>query len=123
MSRSSKLFVTFGLFLGLAAVYAASPVSTPFDSRWSIHSALSLAEGQWGDLSDYLPVLEKHYFFANEYPGDKPHTVFPIGVSLLCSPIVGVAALVDPSFKRRLRDEVPKTSRGSCPASSAQLRR
>jgi hypothetical protein len=85
----------------------ASPVRTPFDSRWSIHTALSLFEGQGGDLSDYLPVLEKNDFYAIEFPGGRPHTVFPIGVSILVAPIVGVIALIDPSFKSMLREHVP----------------
>src|SRR5262245_12442128 len=108
MPHRSGYFVALTLFAFLTVVYAASPVSTPFDSRWSIHSALSLFEGQWGDLSDYLPVLKKNDFFAIEYPRGRPHTVFPIGVSLLCSPIVGALALVDPTFKDRLTKEVPK---------------
>jgi hypothetical protein len=108
MPHRSGYFVALTLFAFLTVVYAVSPVSTPFDSRWSIHSALSLFEGQWGDLSDYLPVLKKNDFFAIEYPRGRPHTVFPIGVSLLCSPIVGALALVDPTFKDRLTKEVPK---------------
>ena len=107
MSRRFATKVTFGIFAFLFAIYVASPVRTPFDSRWSIHTALSLVEGQGGDLSDYLPVLEKNDFYAIDLPDGRPHTVYPIGVSILVAPIVGVIALINPSFKSMLREQVP----------------
>jgi len=107
MPCRSANFVKFGLFAFLVTVYVASPVRTPYDSRWSIHTAMSLIEGRGGDLSDYLPVLKKSNFYSIEYPGGRPHTMFPIGVSLLSAPIVAVAAFANPSFKDMLREEVP----------------
>jgi hypothetical protein len=86
VSRRFATKVTFGILAFLFAIYVASPVRTPFDSRWSIHTALSLVERQGGDLSDYLPLLEKNDFYAIEFPGGRPHTVFPIGVS---GPLIG----------------------------------
>ena len=69
---------------------------------------MSLIEGQGGDLTDYLPVLAKNNFYCIEYPGGRPHTVFPIGVSLLSAPIVAALAFVAPSFKEMLRETVPQ---------------
>jgi hypothetical protein len=108
MPRRSAYFVTFGIFAFLVTLYVASPVRTSSDSRWSIHSALSLIEGRGGDLSDYLPVLKKYNFYNIEYPGGRPHTFFPIGVSLLSAPIVAFVAFVNPSFKEMLREQVPE---------------
>ena len=97
-----RSFVAFGLFAFLVTVYVASPMRTPYDSRWSVHIAISLIEGQGGDLTDYPPVLAKNNFYCIEYPGGRPHTVFPIGVSLLSAPIVAALAFVAPSFKGML---------------------
>ena len=105
MSRRSAIQITFGIFAFLVTIYVASPVQTTYDSRWSLHTAMSLIEGRGGDLSDYLPVLKKENFYAIEYPGGRPRTFFPIGVSLFAAPVVGVVALISPSFKSRLREE------------------
>ena len=99
MSRLCAIQITFGIFASLATIYIASPVMTPADSRWSIHTAMSLVEAQGGDLSNYLPVLKSNNFYVIEFPSGRPHTMFPIGVSLLVAPIVGIVALVNPSFK------------------------
>ena len=129
-----RSFVAFGLFAFLVTVYVASPMRTPYDSRWSVHTAMSLIEGQGGDLTDYLPVLAKNNFYCIEYPGGRPHTVFPIGVSLLSAPIVAALAFVAPSFKGMLRETVPQnlekvlasidalqTARPSCRIKAAML--
>jgi hypothetical protein len=99
--------MSLGLFAFLVGMYMASPVKTSFDSRWSIHTAMSLVEGRGGDLSDYLTVLKKNDFYAIEYPRGRPHTVFPIGVSLLAAPVIAIVAFVDPSYKEMLREKVP----------------
>jgi len=68
---------------------------------------MSLIEGRGGDLSDYLPVLKKNNFYCIEYVNGRPHTIFPIGVSVLAAPFVGAIALINPSFKAMLHEEVP----------------
>jgi hypothetical protein len=103
----TAFIITFSILVVLTALYIASPVKTQADSRWSIHTAMSLAEGRGGDLSDYMPVLRSNNFYAIEHPGGRPHTMFPIGVSVLAAPIVGAIAVVDPSYKEMLRHRVP----------------
>ena len=105
--RRAAFILTFGIFVSLTAIYIASPIKTPADSRWSIHTAMSLIEGHGGDLSDYMPVLKKNDFYAIEYSGGRPRTMFPIGVSALVAPIVAAIAVIDPSFKEMLRQGVP----------------
>jgi hypothetical protein len=107
VSRRFAAFSAFAVFVVLLVVYAFSSVETPFDSRWSIHTADSLLEGHGGDLSAYLPVLKKFDFYSIEYVDGRPHTIFPIGVSLLAAPFVAATELVDPSFKTRLQNELP----------------
>ena len=105
--RRAAFILTFSILVSLTAIYIASPIKTPADSRWSIHTAMSLIEGHGGDLSDYMLVLKNNDFYAIEYPGGRPHTMFPIGVSVLVAPIVAAIAAVDPSFKEMLRHGVP----------------
>jgi hypothetical protein len=57
--RRAAFILTFSIFVFLTAIYIASPIKTPADSRWSIHTAMSLIEGHGSDLSDYMPVLKK----------------------------------------------------------------
>ena len=107
MSRRTAIPITCGLFLFLTLVYAYSAVKAPYDSRWSIHTSLSLIEGSGGALDDYLPVVAISKFYAIQFVNGRPRTIFPIGVSVLVAPAVAAIALVDPSFKERLRHNVP----------------
>jgi hypothetical protein len=47
--------------------------------------------------------------YAIEYVNGRPHTIFPIGVSLLAAPFVGLIVLINPSFNTTLREQVPDT--------------
>ncbi len=107
MSRRSTALAALGLFLALVAIYVASPMRTPYDSRWSIHTADSFLHGHGGDLSAYLPVLEKNQFYFIDYEHGRPHNGYPIGVSLMAAPFVAVIELVNPSFADLLKEQVP----------------
>ena len=80
---------------------------TPYDSRWSIHTADSILHGHAGDLSAYMPVLKKNNFYFIDYENGKPYNGYPIGVSLLATPFVAVIELFKPSFTSLLTEEVP----------------
>src|SRR3974377_811327 len=99
--------VSCWLFAGLLVIYVFSPMRTSYDSRWSLHTALSLVRGNGGDLTEFLPALQRIDFYAVEYPGGRPHTEFPIGVSILAAPAVGLAAWIYPPFEDELRNRVP----------------
>ena len=61
-----KVVFSTGLFAVLLTIFYASPVRTPFDSRWAVHTAMSLARGHWGDPAEYTPIIEKEGFDAIE---------------------------------------------------------
>jgi hypothetical protein len=107
MSRVQSLLLSLALFVCLFAIYALSPVRTSFDSRWSIHTSLSLAEGKGGDLRDYLPLLESEKYYAIVTFGDRYYTLYPVGTSLLSLPIVALVAWLDRDFKRRITEGNP----------------
>jgi hypothetical protein len=106
LARSPAL-VSCVLFALLLAVYAASPVRTPTDSRWSIHTAMSFAHGHGGDLTEYLPLLAQQEFYSIEYPDGRPRTRYPIGPSLLAIPAVVVSSWLRPHFADELRAYMP----------------
>jgi hypothetical protein len=98
--------LSLGIFAILLAIYALSTVRTSSDSRWSLHTAMSMVRGHGGDLTEYLPALKKHDFYAIEYPDGRPHTYFPIGVSILVIPAVAIASWVQPAFFTELQHDV-----------------
>jgi glycosyltransferase involved in cell wall biosynthesis len=108
LPRRDAVSLSLGLFALLLAVFAVSPVKTPFDSRWSIHTAMSFVQGRGGDLTEYLPIIKKQDFYAIEYPDHRPRTRYPIGASLLAVPAVALASWLDPSFADELRNELPE---------------
>jgi hypothetical protein len=107
ISPRSGAAISLGIFVVLLTIYAFSPVRTPFDSRWSLHTAMSMVRGHGGDLTEYMPALKRNDFYAIEYPGGRPHTYFPIGASILAMPAVAVAWWVRPAFFAELQDHVP----------------
>ena len=98
----SGVVQTLVIFAVLLGAFAASPVATPADSRWSLHTALSFAKGQGGDLTDYLPILQEQKYYAIEFRDGRPRTIYPIGTSLLAMPAVALIALASPDWAKRL---------------------
>lgn len=98
---------TIAVFLIMLAAFASSGIKTSSDSRWSIHTAMSLIRGQGGALTAYAPVLAATDHYAIETCRGEPRTIFPVGVSVLAVPAVAIAALVSPDFEARLAHSVP----------------
>lgn len=93
------------LFTCVLFVYVASPMATPFDSRWTIHTALSLIHHGDVDLNEYEPTLARDRFYATECmlpggeriysikklgscPGGHLYHFYPVAVPILASPLV-----------------------------------
>src|ERR1017187_1851767 len=106
-TRFGTPILSVALFAFLLAVFAASPVITSTDSRWSIHTAMSFAKGHGGDLTEYLPIIAKQKFYSIEYPDGRPRTRYPIGTALLATPFVAVTALLHPHFAEDVRTRIP----------------
>jgi hypothetical protein len=98
---------SFVIFAILLSIYAFSPVAASGDSRWSLHTAMSLIRGNSGDLTEYKAALERNDFYAIEYVDGRPYTSFPIGVSILAIPAVVMESLVRPEFFQELQNGVP----------------
>jgi hypothetical protein len=101
------------IFAGVFCVYLASPVATPFDSRWTVHTALSLIREHNADLNEFDPLLRHDKYYAIEcvlpsgerlYPiadssqcsGGRLYNFYPVAVPLLVSPFVAALAAARP---------------------------
>lgn len=84
------------LFAIAFAVYVASPVMTSWDSRWSIHTAVSILREGNTDLDEYRVMLEASNYYAIERVGGHLRTRYPLGVSLLAIPFVAIADVANP---------------------------
>jgi len=68
---------------------------------------MSIANGRWGDMSEYFPIMEEENYFNIEYRDGRPHNIYPIGPSLLAIPMVIVIAWLRPDWENGLRYEIP----------------
>jgi len=95
-----------GLFALVFCVYLLSPNGTPFDSRWTVHTALSLVHEGNADLNEYVGALERDRWYAIEcvfpgggriYPverrqqceGGRFYHYYPIAVPLVAATAIG----------------------------------
>ncbi len=102
-----RLDVFIGILLALVVfvAHAISPVSQPYDSRWTIHTTTSLLHQGNFDLDEYLPLLEASGFYhiecvfpdgsrirrirsAEECKGGHFYHFYPLGVPLMTAPVV-----------------------------------
>jgi hypothetical protein len=79
-----------GVFVVVAGVYLDSKVATSYDSKWSLHQALSLLHEGDLDLDEYRGVIPADEYRVEEVDG-RLRSVFPVGGVLLATPLVGVA--------------------------------
>ena len=107
LRTGAAIALSLGIFSILMAIYVLSPMITSTDSRWSVHTALSFAKGHGGDLTEYLPIIEKEHNYAIHHPDGRPHTRYPIGTSLLVAPAVGIYAILQPQWAAGLRTGIP----------------
>lgn len=105
LSRKSELLAAAGLFAIIFGVYLRSPNATPFDSRWTVHTALSLIHEGNADLNEYVDLLERDNWYAIEcvpangprfYPvvnrqqcaGGRLYHFYPVAVPILVAPVI-----------------------------------
>lgn len=109
MSRRCRL--ELALFAAVLLVYLASPIATPFDSRWTIYTAESLIHQHNLDLNEYRTRLHADHYYSIECipapgqrvyplpwgaedalracPGGRLYNFYPVAVPILAAPLVG----------------------------------
>ena len=77
-------FQKFGLpaliFIAVFAAYAASPVITSTDSRWTVPTALSILREGNLDMDEYPELLESNGYYGVERMHGRHYSIFPAGV-------------------------------------------
>ncbi len=92
------------LFALVWITHSLSPNATPFDSRWVVHTALSILHQGNTDLDEYLELLEKDKFYGIECVGADGRHTYPLRQRAQCAGghyynyyPVAVPALVTPA--------------------------
>ncbi len=92
-TRTNTSALCFIIFSVVFLVYIASPRATSLDSRWSVHTSLSILKEGNTDLDEYREIIEEEDFRALEQIDHHLYTLFPVGVSVLSLPFVAIADL------------------------------
>lgn len=99
------MFAVIIVFFLTFTVFQISPITTSYDSRWSIFVAKSIYSEGNINLNEYESVLDEHGFYGIcEYKGNY-YNYFPIGTPLLATPFVFISDLLGwpvPEGKRHL---------------------
>jgi hypothetical protein len=105
--RQASCIISLLIFLVTFSVFAISPIRTPSDSRFAIHTSMSFTKGHGGDLSEYLPIIEKESSYSLEFRDGKPRSVYPIGTSLIAMPAVILIDIIKPDWADSLQNKIP----------------
>ena len=112
------------VFCLCSAVYIVSPNATSFDSRWTIHTALSLLHHGDGNLDEYLPLLVRDQFYAiecvtatkarsyplasaDECPAGHYYNFYPVAVAMMAAPAVFALEHALPLAQPLIRPLIP----------------
>ena len=102
--RLTAYTASFLLVFGFVfASHYLSPVRTPGDSRFALQISASFLDGEWGDVSDFEPIVSEINNGHVRPIGDHLLSFFPVGVTLLSAPFVALFRLVYPGFDDLLR--------------------
>jgi len=105
VKRYSDWLIGSALFVVVWIAHTFSPNATPYDSRWTVHTALSILHEGNTNLDEYVDLLERDNFYAIEcvsadgtrvYPvrqrsecaGGHLYHFYPVAVPLLATPAV-----------------------------------
>lgn len=94
LTKTKRTVVVLLIFAVVFAGHALSKVTTVTDSKWSIHTAMSILREGNTDLDQYGQLLQNRQRPNRENIIDgRTYTRYPIGASLLAIPFVVVADL------------------------------
>jgi hypothetical protein len=93
MKRLPELILPILVFLVVFAAYFRSPVLTSFDSRWSIHTAMSIIREGNTNLDEYRRIIPPDDQRVRTIDGHL-YAKFPLGPSLIALPFVLIIYLL-----------------------------
>ena len=88
--RRREIIVSLAVFVVVLAAHATSSNRTSWDSRWTIHTALSILHHGRTDLDEYEPALKTVDYYFVDRVGGRLYNRYPIGSSLVALPFVWV---------------------------------
>jgi hypothetical protein len=78
------LVTSVAVFLFVFVTHVLSPNATPFDSRWTIHTAYSLVRNGDLDLNEFSSALRDNDYYAIECVDTEYRRTFPINPAAPC---------------------------------------
>ena len=100
------------VFLFIFTVHFMSGNVTSYDSRWSIHTAMSILTEGDTDLDEYRGAVIKDTDYSLEEVNGHLYSIFPIGVSLIAVPFV---FLIDEGADQLLKFDLDAYIAGTVP--------
>jgi len=78
-----------GMFLAVLIIhFLGCKVSSSFDSRWTIHTAMSMITEGNTDLDEYQPLIAAEEYYAVQCVDHRLYMVYPVGTAFLIVPYV-----------------------------------
>ncbi len=85
--KNSSIIVLIFLLVFISHFFW-SDITTAFDSKWSIHTTMSIIREGNTDLDEYITLVERYQDHTIERINNHFYTIYPIGTSLLAIPYV-----------------------------------
>ncbi|MDD4972557.1 MAG: hypothetical protein PHT07_24260 [Paludibacter sp.] len=105
------------IFLVVFIGQLLSPVITSFDSRWSIHTAVSIISEGNTNLDEYKSQIEEQKYYAIRIVDGHYYTMYPVGASTIAVPFVyafdktlSLTSTVIPSYRKYTKLEKANTA-------------
>lgn len=94
--------IAITLFGGLWLGFVKCPVTTSYDSRWTIFSAVSYLHGENGGLARYQSIIDKEKNYGIEIVDGQPRNAFPDGPAFMATPFLASLSIVWPGYESKL---------------------
>lgn len=104
MHRSWILFLA--IFVATFAAFYLSPARQSNDSAPVIPTAISIIQGDAGDISKFKNSLARFGYYQIDPTAKGVRSLFPIGPSMLAVPFVAVALAIDPSIEAFAQEHI-----------------
>lgn len=99
LGKINPVLMSVMLFLFVFSVYFSKAVYWPYDSRWSLYTAMSMIYEHNTDLDEYLSYFDGSGKWELETHSGHFYSPYPLGASIMAMPFLLTADLV---FRRLL---------------------
>lgn len=95
MKEYNQYVILLLIFFAVFISHVLSDNITSFDSRWSIHTVMSIIKTGDTNLDEYQEMIEKEKYYAVENIDGHSYSMFPIGASIIAVPFVYIFDAID----------------------------